>query len=100
MKYFVVLFSQSSSDSHNIIVISIFMKPYQWCNGWCTYIKCGRSYIQIWVGQIKDYKNGIYCFSAKHAELRSKNKDWLARIQENVSEWSDMSSQWTTVSVS
>jgi hypothetical protein len=42
-------------------------------------------------GQTKDYKIGIYCFSAKHAALRSKSKDWLARIQNNVSEWSNMS---------
>jgi hypothetical protein len=31
-------------------------------------------------GQTKDYKIGMCCFSAKHAALRSKNKDWLARI--------------------
>ena len=31
------------------------------------------------------------CFSAKHAALRRKSKDWLARNQNNVSEWSDMS---------
>jgi hypothetical protein len=42
-------------------------------------------------GQTKDYDIGICCFSAKHAALRSKNKDWLARNQNNVSEWSDMS---------
>ena len=42
-------------------------------------------------GQTKDYKIGIYCFSAKHAALRRKNKDWLAQNQDNVSEWSDMS---------
>ena len=29
--------------------------------------------------QIKDYKIGICCFSAKHAALRRKSKDWLAR---------------------
>ena len=28
-------------------------------------------------GQTKDYKIGICCFSAKHAALRSKSKDWL-----------------------
>jgi hypothetical protein len=33
-------------------------------------------------GKSKDYK---------HAVLRSKSKDWLARNQVNVSEWSDMS---------
>jgi hypothetical protein len=27
------------------------------------------------------------CFSAKHATLRRKRKDWLARNQDNVSEW-------------
>ena len=40
-------------------------------------------------GQV--YKIGICCFSAKHAALKSKSKDWLARNQNNVSEWSDMS---------
>jgi hypothetical protein len=44
-------------------------------------------------GQTKDFKIGIYCFSAKHAALRSKSKDWLAQNQNNVSEWSDMSTR-------
>ena len=43
-----------------------------------------------WSGQTKGYANGICCFSAKHAALRRKSKDWLARNQNNVSEWSDM----------
>ena len=43
-------------------------------------------------GQTKDFKIGICCFSAKHAALRSKSKDWSARNQNNVSEWGDMSS--------
>ena len=43
------------------------------------------------LGQTKDYKIGICCFSAKHAAFRRKSKDWLARNQNNVSEWSDMS---------
>jgi hypothetical protein len=42
-------------------------------------------------GQTKDYKIGICCLSAKHAALRRKSKDGLARNQDNVSEWSDMS---------
>jgi hypothetical protein len=41
--------------------------------------------------QTKDYEIGICCISAKNAALRRKSKDWLARNQENVSEWSDMS---------
>ena len=39
----------------------------------------------------KDYKIGICCFSAKHAALRTKSKDWSARNQNNVSEWVSMS---------
>ena len=39
----------------------------------------------------KDYKIGICCFSSKHATLERKSKDWLARNQDNVSEWVDMS---------
>ena len=44
-------------------------------------------------GQTKDYKIGICCFSAKHAALRRKSKDWLARNQNNMSEWSDFSTR-------
>ena len=42
-------------------------------------------------GQTKDYKIGICCFSAKYPTLRRKNKDWLARNQDIVSEWGNMS---------
>ena len=42
-------------------------------------------------GQTKDYEIGICCFSAKQAVLNRKSKDWLARNQNNVSEWSNMS---------
>ena len=34
-------------------------------------------------GQTKDYTIGICCFSAQHAALRRKSKDW--------SKWGDMS---------
>jgi hypothetical protein len=44
-------------------------------------------------GQTKDYEIGICCFSAKHAGLKKKSKDWLDRNQDNVSEWSDMSTR-------
>ena len=41
------------------------------------------------------------CFSGKHVALKNKNNELLPRNQENVSEWSDMSScgmlfQWTS----
>jgi hypothetical protein len=32
-------------------------------------------------------------FSARHAALRGKSKDGLVRNQNNVSEWSDMSTR-------
>ena len=41
--------------------------------------------LEPWSGQTKDYKTGICSFSAKHAALRRKGKDWLA--QNNVSKW-------------
>ena len=44
-------------------------------------------------GQTKDYEIGICCFSVKDALLRRRNTDWLARNQNNVSEWSDISTQ-------
>jgi len=51
-------------------------------------------------GQSKDYKTGICLFFAKHTALRGKCKEWLARNQDNVSEWGDKSTcgllfQWT-----
>ena len=41
--------------------------------------------------QIKDYKIGICCFTARHIALRRKSTDWLSRNQDNVSVWGDMS---------
>ena len=44
------------------------------------------------LGQTKDYKMGMCCFSAKYAPLGRKcEADWLARNQDNVSEWGNMS---------
>ena len=42
-------------------------------------------------GQTKNYKIDICCFSANHAAFRRKSKEWLARNQDNVSAWGDMS---------
>jgi len=50
------------------------------------------------LGQTKDYKIGICCFSAKHTALRRKSKDWLAQNQDNVSEWGDMSTRGLSIS--
>ena len=47
--------------------------------------------IELRSGQPKHYEIGMRCFSAKHAALRSKN--WLARDQNKVFEWADMSAR-------
>jgi hypothetical protein len=52
------------------------------------------------LGQTKDYKIGIYCFSTKHAALRRKTKDWLALNQDNVSEWCDLTPVYLLIVVS
>ena len=46
-----------------------------------------------YLGQTKDYLIDIRPFFAKHTALRSKNKDWLTGNQDNVSEWSEMSTR-------
>ena len=43
--------------------------------------------------QTKDHNIGICCFSAKHAPLRSKCKDWLALYPNHVFKWSNMSNR-------
>jgi hypothetical protein len=40
-------------------------------------------------GHTKDYYIGICCFSAKHASLMRKSKDWLVWNQDNVFELCD-----------
>ena len=45
-------------------------------------------------GQTKDNTNGICCKNYdKHAELRSMRKDGFSRNEDNVSEWSDISTR-------
>ena len=53
------------------------------------------------LGQTKYYIINICCYSAEHATLKGKNKDCLVRNQDNMSDWSDMSTrrllfQWTS----
>ena len=52
---------------------------------------CSRSWVQAPVESNQVYIIGVCCFSTNHAQLRSKSKDWLARNQNNVFEWRDMS---------
>ena len=63
-------------------------------------VDCG---FEPWLGQSKDYKIGICCLFANHTALTRKSKDWLARNQDNVSKWGDISIlglqllQWATL---
>ena len=57
---------------------------------WKPCNRIGGVMVSVLASSVVD-KIGIWCFSAKYAALRRKNKDWLARNQDNVSEWSDMS---------
>ena len=44
-------------------------------------------------GQTKDYEIGICCFFDIHTVLMRKSKNWLARNQGNVYDWSDISTR-------
>jgi hypothetical protein len=55
-----------------------------------TLLECDRSWVRAQSSQTKDYKISICCFSAKHAALRRKSKDWLAWNHENVFKLSNM----------
>jgi hypothetical protein len=68
-------------------------KPHHCCNGLVSVLASSavdRGF-ESQSGQTNDYEIGICCFSAKHTVLRRKNKDWLARNQNNLSEWCEMS---------
>ena len=51
------------------------------------------------LGQTKGYEIGFCCFSAKHAALRRKSKDWSVWNQDNVLGVQRHFYPWTVVSV-
>jgi hypothetical protein len=59
------------------------IRLHRWSNGLRAHLECDR----LWVGQTKDYKISICCFSAKKVVLRRKSTDWLAWNKDNVSQW-------------
>jgi hypothetical protein len=65
-------------------------EPHRSCNGGCACLECGRSWIRVSIESTKDYKIGVCYFSAKHAALGRKSKDWLVRNQD-MFKWGDMS---------
>ena len=56
-----------------------------------TLFECERSWVHPRSSQTENFKISICCLSSKHVALRIKSKDLLAWYQDNVSEWSYMS---------
>ena len=73
---------------HNWKILVIFLSLFLWHAFFMTVVDRGFA---PRTGQTKDYKIGICCFSSKHAALRRRGKEWLARNQDIMSEWSDIS---------
>jgi hypothetical protein len=72
----------------------IWNQSCQWCDGVLVSVLALGAVdhrLEPRSGQPKDYKMGICCFSTKGAALKGKSTDWLFRNQNDVSEWSDMS---------
>ena len=76
-----------------IQVVTSIKSSHWWRNGYRSRLECVDRVFQPRSSQTKDYAIGICCFSAKHAALRRKSKDWLARDQNNVSEWNAISTR-------
>jgi hypothetical protein len=83
----IYLFNKVKKKCANIIKYGKFFICHR-CTIFILSLDCGRSW--VW-GPIEDYKIGIYCFSAKHAALGRKSKDWLAQNQDNMSKRGNMS---------
>ena len=108
--------SQYTTNIHSVIVLCMLLFLFVWkriCAGFFIVLLIYVLLLEIQSsrgvnrgfeprsGQSKDYKIGIYCFSAKHTPLRRKSKDWWTMNQNNVSQWNDMStrgllSQWAS----
>ena len=88
-------FDQLDAAQHNVFVSFGFsfcpVEQHLKCNGLRARLECGRSWCELRLGQTKNNKTGICCFSAKHVVLMRKSKVWVARNQDNVLDKSDMS---------
>jgi hypothetical protein len=80
-----------------VVIFHLYQKGQathlEWGRSWvrAAHLEWGRSWVRALLGKTKDYKIVYFCYSAEHATLSNKNKDWLVWNQDNVSEWSDVS---------
>jgi hypothetical protein len=81
---------RSIYDAHDLILDTTLQERFQ-ISHWATSNQPIENREQV--QRSKDYKINIYSFLALRAALRSKTKDCLTRKQNNVSEWSDMSTK-------
>ena len=66
-------------------------KPIDHSGGIMVSFKCGRSWVPAPVRSNR-------CSTVRNTALRNKNKDWLSRNRDNVTEWNDLSTlgfYWT-----
>ena len=77
---------------------NVFMRLWRLCKIFDNPI--GRVMVSVIdsPGRVKTkyYKIGICCLSTNQSALRDTSNDWLARNQNNVFEWSDMSNSGLT----
>ena len=73
-----------------IRLYSYLGEPHRWCNGSRALASSAvHREFELWSRQANDYKIGICCFSAERTSLMRKNNDWLARNQDDVSDWNN-----------
>ena len=75
----------------NIMLIFGRWQPHRWCNGYrASRFRCGR--LCVWAPGWSNQQLWNWYFP-QHSTLKSKNKNWLARNQDNISGCSDMSTR-------
>ena len=93
-----VKIGQGKQYQYIIYIHTYYLQPYQsslplwWCNSSRVRIECGRSWVRAPIGSIQSPKYNWYLLLLRQARsIKEKEQDWLARIQNNMSKWSDMS---------
>ena len=95
-----ILFTSRKSLSCPAPNIGILRGPHRWRNSQRARLECGRSCIRNPVGSNQRICTLIFVASLLSTQHYGERADWSARNQNNVSEWSDMSTcgllfQWT-----